>query len=226
MTVDTTGYYDSLIAASSATATATTGSSTSLSSTDFIALLCTELQYQDPTEPVDNSQMVDQMTQYSQLEQLSEMNDKFDSLSDSMTALAATNALDYLGTEIEAEGYTLCKSGDDVSSLYLTLDDDASDLTLNIYDTSGNIVDTQTFSDVEAGTTLFQWEGTDYDNAECDDGYYYVVATATDADGAEVDCSTTTTGTVTGISNTDDGVILTLSDGRTVNMLDVTYATS
>ena len=224
MSIDTTSYYESLLATT--TTETTTNSSTSLSSLDFITLLCTELEYQDPTEPMDNTQMVDQMTQYSQLEQLSEMNEKFDDLTESMTALASTNELDYLGTEIEAEGYTLYKSGDDVTALYLTLDEDAADLTLNIYDSSGNIVDTLTYSDLEAGTTLFSWDGTDYDGADCDDGYYFAVATATDEDGAEIDCTTTTTGTVTGIPHTDDGVILTLSDGRTVNMTDVTYVTT
>lgn len=224
MTIETTSYYESLLAAS--TTETTTTSSTSLSSIDFITLLCTELEYQDPTEPMDNAQMVDQMTQYSQLEQLSEMNEKFDTMTESMEALAATNSLDYLGTEIEADGYTISKSGDDISAVYLTLEEDAAELVVNIYDTSGNIVDTQTYTGLEAGTIAFQWEGTDYEGEECDDGYYYLVATATDSDGAEIDCTTTTTGTVTGISNTDDGVVFTLSDGRTVNMLDVTYVTT
>jgi flagellar basal-body rod modification protein FlgD len=224
MTVDTTSYYDSLITASTAT-TATTESSTSLTSDDFITLLCAELQYQDPTDPVDNSQMVDQMTQYSQLSELTDLNDKMDTLTDSLDSMAATYGLDYLGKQVEASGYTINKSGDDISSLYLTLEEDAANLTVNVYDTSGNIVDSQLFSDVDAGTTAFVWDGTDYDGNEADDGNYYIVATATDSDGDEVTCTTTTTGTVTGLSITDDGVILTLADGRTVNMTDVTYAT-
>jgi flagellar basal-body rod modification protein FlgD len=224
MSIDTTSYYESLLSSTTATTT-TSSSSTSLTSDDFITLLCTELEYQDPTEPVDNTQMVDQMTQYSQLEQLTEMNDKMDTLTDSISSLSASYGLDYIGMDVEADGYTVNKDGDDISTLYLTLDDDAADLTLNIYDSSGSIVDTQTFSDIDAGTVSFDWDGTDYDGEEVDDGNYYILITATDANGDEVDCTTTTTGTVTGVSNTDDGVILTLDDGRTVNLADVTYAT-
>jgi flagellar basal-body rod modification protein FlgD len=224
MSIDTTSYYESLLASTTA-ATTTSSSSTSLSSDDFISLLCTELQYQDPTEPVDNSQMVDQMTQYSQLEQLTEMNEKMDTLTDSISSLSASYGLDYIGKDVEADGYTISKDGDDISTLYLTLDDDAAEVTLNIYDSNGSIVDTQTFADIDAGTVSFTWDGSDYDGDEADDGYYYILASATDANGDDVDCTTTTTGTVTGVSNTDDGVILTLDDGRTVNLADVTYAT-
>jgi len=224
MSIDTTSYYESLLSSTTAATTATS-SSTSLSSNDFIALLCTELEYQDPTEPVDNTQMVDQMTQYSQLEQLTEMNEKMDMLSDSIGSLNSVNGLNYIGMNVEADGYTVNKNGEDISTLYLTLEDDAAELVLNIYDSDGAIVDTQTFADIDAGTVSFGWDGTDYDGEEMDDGNYYILATAAGADGDEVNCTSTTTGTVTGVSNTDEGVVLTLADGRTVNLADVTYAT-
>lgn len=224
MSIDTTSYYESLLA-SSTTATATSSSSTSLTSDDFIALLCTELEYQDPTEPMDNSQMVDQMTQYSQLEQLTEMNAKMDSLTGALNNQGIASGLNYLGKRVEASGYTINKDGEDISSLYLTLEEDAAELVVNIYDSNGSIVDTQTFTDIDAGTVSFAWDGTDYDGDEVDDGNYYILTKAYDADGDTVKCSTTTTGTVTGVSNSDDGVVLTLDDGRTVYLADVTYAT-
>jgi len=224
MSIDTTSYYESLLGSTAAASTTST-SSTSLTSDDFISLLCTELQYQDPTEPMDNSEMVDQMTQYSQLEQMTEMNEKMDAMTDSIGSLSASYGLDYIGKNVEADGYTVCKDEDDISTLYLTLDDDAAEVTVNIYDSSGSIVDTQTFADIDAGTVSFDWDGTDYDGDEMDDGYYYILVSATDTNGSDVGCTTTTTGTVTGVSNTDDGVILTLDDGRTVNLADVTYAT-
>ena len=224
MSIDTTSYYESLLASSTSVSTAA-ASSTSLTSDDFITLLCAELEHQDPTEPVDNAQMVDQMTQYSQLEQLTEMNEKMDSLTDSINSLGAVSGLGYIGKQVEAEGYAVSKDGEDVSTLYLTLDEDAAELALNLYDSNGSIVDTQTFTDIGSGTVAFTWDGTGYDGDEVGDGIYYAVAKAYDADGDKVGCTTTTTGTVTGVSTTDEGVVLTLEDGRTVNLADVTYAT-
>lgn len=226
MSIDTTSYYDSLTTSSSTTAATTSSNSMSLDSEDFLTLLVTEMQYQDPTEPMDNSEMVNQLTQYSQLDELTNLNEKMDELVESLNAMTSSNGLDYLGKQIEASGRTLNVSDGVAGTLYYELADDAESLTVNLYNSSGSIVDTQIFSQLDAGTYTLNWGATDYDGEAADDGNYTAVFTATDADGDRVDVSTTTTGVVSGVSTTDDGVILILEDGRTVNMLDVTLATA
>jgi len=229
MSIEATSYYDSLLqssAVSSSVEITTDDATSSLTSEDFLTLLVTELQYQDPTEPMDNTEMVNQLTQYSQLDELAEMNEKMDALTDSLTAMTATNGLDYLGKDVEASGYTVNKNGTDVSTLFFELDEYAESLTFNVYGSDGSIVDTQNYSQVDAGSSSFTWDGTDSNGNTVTDGNYYVLVSGEDSEGDTIDVSTTTTGTVTGISTTDDGVTLTLDDGRTVNLLDVTYATS
>lgn len=225
-TVETTSYYDSLTTATTETTTTTSSTdNTTLDSDDFITLLLAELEYQDPTDPVDNAQMVDQMTQYSQLEQLTEMNETLEALSDSLTTTGVSSGLDYLGKEVTADGYTISLEGDDMSNLYYEVDEDST-ITSNIYDSDGNLVETVTEENVEAGTYQFSWDGTDSSGNTLDDGLYYVIMSAENSDGDSNYIDTYTTGTVTGVSSTTDGVMLTLDDGRSVNMLNVTYATS
>lgn len=227
MSVDTTSYYDSLTQSNSVSVEVTTAEdSAQLTSEDFLTLLVTELQYQDPTEPMDNAEMVSQLTGYSQLDALNSMNEKMDALTESLNTMTGTNGLDYLGKQVEANGYTITKNGDEMSTLYFQLSEEATSLTFNVYDANGSIVDTKTYTDVSAGTGAFQWDGTDSNGNTLPDGTYYVLATSEDADGYTLNVPTTTTGTVTGVSTTDEGVILTLDDGRTINMLDVTYATN
>ena len=221
MSVEATSYYDSLV--SKGPSTTTTKGGNELTSTDFLTLLLAQMQHQDPTEPMDTSQMVDQMTQYSQLSTMSEINGKMDTLAASIDSMASSYGLEYLGKKIEARGYTLNKSGENISDMYITLDGDAANLTVNIYDSTGKIVDSRLYSDVEAGTIAFEWDGLDYKKNTVADGNYYVFVSATDADGAKLTTSTTTTGTVTGVSQASDGVWLTLADGRTVKMSNVTY---
>ena len=44
---------------------------------DYMKLLVTQLQNQNPLEPLDNNQMASQLAQFSQLEQLESMNSNF-----------------------------------------------------------------------------------------------------------------------------------------------------
>ncbi len=65
--------------------------------TDYMKLLVTQLQNQDPLEPMDNNQMASQLTQFSQLEQLETMNQTF---TQSLDAAQRTYANSLLGKEI------------------------------------------------------------------------------------------------------------------------------
>ena len=73
-------------AASSSSSTSSTasnplGSTASSLQTTFLNLLVTELQNQDPTSPVDPTQMVGQMVSLNQLDQLMSINQTLDSMS-------------------------------------------------------------------------------------------------------------------------------------------------
>lgn len=227
MSIDATSYYDSLTSSSSTSTVeyTTAEEASSLDSEDFLTLLVTELQYQDPTAPMDNVEMVNQLTQYSQLDELAAMNEKLDDFSDTITAMSAVSGLNYLNKAVEADGNTVVVSDGDVTTLYYTLDQDAALLTVNVFDSEGTLVDTASATEIENGAYSFTWDATDYNGNAVDDDTYTVVLSAENSDGESFDVSTTTTGIVSGVTTTDDGVILTLSDGRTVNMTDVTYAT-
>lgn len=53
----------------------------------FLQLLVTQMQYQDPLEPVDNSEMIAQLAQFSALEQMTSLNESFEDLSERMEYL-------------------------------------------------------------------------------------------------------------------------------------------
>lgn len=60
---------------------------------DYMKLLVTELQNQNPLEPMDNNQMAAQLAQFSQLQQLEAMNSNF-------ASVLAVNELAYASTLI------------------------------------------------------------------------------------------------------------------------------
>ncbi|MHC4585409.1 MAG: flagellar hook assembly protein FlgD [Planctomycetota bacterium] len=65
--------------------------------TDYMKLLITQLQNQNPLEPLDNNQMATQLAQFSQLQQLETMNDSFADVL-ATTELSYANSL--LGKEV------------------------------------------------------------------------------------------------------------------------------
>lgn len=56
---------------------------------DFVKLLTTQLKNQDPTEPVDNTQMLAQLAQFSSLSNLNDMKDSLGKMTKQSDTLAA-----------------------------------------------------------------------------------------------------------------------------------------
>lgn len=71
--------------------TTTSNSNSQLGKDDFLKLLVTELKYQDPTSPVDNKEMVSQMSSFSSLEQMQNLNTSFSSLAKTINETLVPN---------------------------------------------------------------------------------------------------------------------------------------
>ncbi|MGZ4030868.1 MAG: flagellar hook capping FlgD N-terminal domain-containing protein [Tumebacillaceae bacterium] len=68
--------------------TSTTTPSKTLDKDAFLKILVTQLQYQDPTQPMDDKQFISQMAQFSSLEQMN-------NVADGMNNVAQVNAMAY-----------------------------------------------------------------------------------------------------------------------------------
>ncbi|MDD2237626.1 MAG: flagellar hook capping FlgD N-terminal domain-containing protein [Kiritimatiellae bacterium] len=56
----------------------------------FLELLITQMQNQDPLDPVDNKEMLAQLAQFSALEQMQNLNTKFESFQENTTSAIAS----------------------------------------------------------------------------------------------------------------------------------------
>ncbi len=75
-----------IVPASQTNSSSSTMPSASALQNEFLQLLTTQLQYQDPLQPVDGTQFTSQLAQFSQLEQLSNLNTSMGSLSNNVMA--------------------------------------------------------------------------------------------------------------------------------------------
>ena len=64
---------------------------------EFLKILITQLQNQDPTKPMEDKEFISQMAQFSSLEQMNNLNDQFTKVSNS---LASNQAVALLGKNV------------------------------------------------------------------------------------------------------------------------------
>ena len=166
---------------------------------DFLTLLTTQLEYQDPTNPVDNSEMINQMTSYAMLDEDVAQNENLETIINQLDSLAALSTSSYVGKEVMAEGGIITVEDGEVSDITVKVEEDASVIGLNIYDSDGNIVNTVYMTDVEAGETEISGSAL---SAQADldtDGTYTVEAFGYDEDESALDVTLLSAGTVTSV---------------------------
>jgi flagellar basal-body rod modification protein FlgD len=144
---------------SKATADAAKKSNSYLGQEEFLSLLTTELSYQDPTSPVDNSQMVSQMAQLSMVSSLAEIDTSVSGLSSSLTSSQAYMASSFVGTEVRLGTNSGYFNGTDSSQFAVIAGEGASNMTLTITDQNGAVVNTVALGDGSGDINLY-WDGT------------------------------------------------------------------
>ncbi len=88
------------------TATATVADSTAsvFKKDDFLKLLTTQLSYQDPFKPMENTEFVSQMAQFTSLEQMANLNKSFETFSNTLSlAMSMETTLSFLNKNVVAK---------------------------------------------------------------------------------------------------------------------------
>jgi len=205
---------------SSVSSTSTTTSSTSSSamstlteSTDaFLQLLITQLQVQDPTDPVDTTTFVSQLVDLANLEQAITNGETLETISSTSTTIAmGTSGLSYLGEEITADGDTTAIQ-DGKATWEYDLGEDASSVTLSVTDEDGTVVYSSSLDDTDSGTHTLTWDGEGTNGKTYSDGAYTLAVTATNASGSSIDADIRVKGTVTSVDNSDGTISLGIGD--------------
>ncbi len=166
-------------ASGSAAATGTTAdTSGTLTQADFLKLMTAQLQAQDPTNPVDNTQFVSQMAQFSQLSATQQLDTDMQSLgSNIQSALQSAQVLsssNLVGRDVLVPGSTADYAGDAVAGAVNVTS--AGDVTVAIKDASGQVVRTIDLGQQSSGLSKFSWDGKDDQGNAVENGSYTLAA--------------------------------------------------
>lgn len=221
MTVSATS---SATTATTTTSSSSKSSSSTLTSSDFLNLLVSELQNQDPLNATSTTDLVNQLTSYANFSSQQSINSSLSSFSSSFSSLVTLNSVNYIGHTVEAKTDTSTLSNGSATFGY-SLSSAASDVSITVKDSSGNTVYTGTGTG-NAGSNSFTWDGKNSSGTQLTDGGQYTISvTATDSAGNSVLNYTTVTGTVTGIDTSTSTPSLTVN-GVSVSAANIIGVTS
>lgn len=152
---------------------------------NFLLMLTTQLQHQDPLSPTDATEFTNQLVQFSQLEQQISQSDKIDDLVALQQAAESLGAVSFLGKTVEVKSdLTVLEDGS--ATISYDMPDGVDNATIAILDSAGGLVTTLT-ANKSAGRQDTIWDGLDNQGILQPDGTYTVVVSAVDENDKSFD---------------------------------------
>jgi flagellar basal-body rod modification protein FlgD len=189
----------------------------------FLQLLTTQLQNQDPLSPMDSTEFTNQLVQFSQVEQQINSNAKLDNLVSLQLSSISSVALGYVGLDISYVSSDMHYDGEKPVDINYALSSEAVTCKVNVYDEEGVLVYSAD-APRDTGTNKFTWNGTKTNGEEVAEGTYTVKIDAIDKNNKVIENSTVVSGHVKGIE-TQNGVVYVLVGERAVMISSIVNAT-
>ena len=200
----------SAAASSTDKTTTTTSSTTSTGLADnfqtFLTLLTTQLQNQNPLDPLDTNQFTQQLVQFAGVEQQLKSNEQLKALLALEKSAQSTNALIYVGNTVAVDGSTQKFDG---SATWNLKAEKSATAAITITNSTGQTVYSGNFT-LSQGNASFVWDGKGNDGTQHPAGTYKLTATAKDSNGKDVGIATEIQGIVDSVDLTATPPLLSI----------------
>lgn len=189
---------------------------------DFIKLMTTQMNHQDPMKPMENGDFLSDMAQFSTVSGLKEIKDSFNNLATSLQSSQALQASSMVGRKVLVPGSMSTYSEGTPMKGGVVLDTNVSDLKIGIMNDKGALVKEIDLGNKAAGVAHFSWDGMLSADKKAMSGNYSIHAIAM-VDGKSESLSTLITDTVQSVSlgSGGQGVSLSLANAGSAGLADV-----
>jgi flagellar basal-body rod modification protein FlgD len=213
-------------AAASSSAAATSAAATSaLASSQiagnfqsFLTLLTTQLQNQNPLDPLDTNQFTQQLVEFAGVQQQLNTNDSLATLVSLQQTAQSTQALGFVGKTAVVSGSTAALT--DSTATWQISVPTASNVNVTIASSTGQTVFSGSYSVAAGNNQPFTWNGQGSDGTQEPDGNYTMTATAKDASNNTVAITTAIQGVVSSVDLTQSPPLLSIGGQTyTVNQI-------
>jgi flagellar basal-body rod modification protein FlgD len=207
---------------------ASSSSSSSLSGTagttlagnfqSFLTLLTTQLQNQNPLDPLDTNQFTQQLVQVAGVEQQLKTNDSLTTLVSLQQTAQSTQALGFVGKTAVVDGSTAALKNS-AATWELSVPSN-SNVNISITNSTGQTVFSGNYSVTAGSNQAFSWDGKGNDGTQWPDGQYKLTATAADSAGNSVAVTTQIQGVVSSVDLTQSPPLLSIN-GQTYTVSQI-----
>jgi len=219
--LDTMNGTNSATSASSSAGASSATSGSSLQNT-FLQLLVTQLQNQDPTNPMDSSQMTSQLAEINTVTGISQLNTSLSSLSTQLNAGQTSQAALLINSSVLAPGNSITVASGKTNEFGVQLATAEDNVQVNVVNSSGQVVNTLNLGNQLAGTVPITWSPVDSSGNALPAGNYTITATGVLPTGAAGTATALTPGVVESVVQGANGApSLVLSNGNTVPLTSV-----
>ena len=187
---------------------------------DFLKLFVMQLRFQNPLNPINNTEFSAQLAQFSSLEQLNNMNMQLHDLLLFQNSIQNTLTSDLIGKQVKIPGNEVYLK--DNSEIAYILQENASMVKVSVYTSSGELVKEVNLGQQTAGEKSYVWDGTDNNGNHLLEGNYQIKVEAFDNSGQPVNVSTMVYGTVTGITFDNNITYLVIDNTLKIKLSEIT----
>ena len=178
---------------------------------EFLQLLTTQLQNQDPLDPLDTNQFTQQLVEFASVQQQVDMNTNMQTLISLQQTTAATQALQLVGSNVTLTGNNANLSNATGNPATWTLNSSGpGTAAITISNSSGQAVYTGTTA-LNGGNQTFTWNGQGNNGVKWPDGTYTISVTGTGASGQALTVTSQVQGTVTAVNMSQTPPTLTVN---------------
>jgi flagellar basal-body rod modification protein FlgD len=213
-------------AAADAAAALNGGVSSSDNEQRFLKLLVTQLNNQDPLNPMENAELTSQLAQMSTVSGIEKLNSTLSGLVNQTGSNQVLQAASLIGYNVLSPGNTIAtsepKEGEEPGKVpfAVELPGTAGDVQIKITDSTGKVVRTLDAGPMTQGVNAVTWDGKDDAGNVVPAGAYNFAVTASN-EGVAVESTSLTFAQVAAVKQGASGVSLELATGQSITLSDV-----
>lgn len=152
--------------------------SNQLGQEEFLKLMTAQMNNQDPMKPMDDGEFFSQIAQFSSVAGIQELQNSFSQVATALQSNQALQASTMVGRTVMIPSNEAVFDGDTAVSGKVGVANATSGLTINIYESSGELVRSMPMGSQSSGVVGFSWDGRNSDGELLSGGDYRIEAIA------------------------------------------------